>query len=258
MPSPTTGTCRLCLTSQVILRHSHIISEAFYKRVYTKSHKLLPISKDPAEKVKFEQKGYREYLLCAACETKLSVWEGTLSQITSEIASDTYSTCTATRAENVVGLTKLDYRNIKMGVLSIFWRMGISSLKLFDGYNLGPYSEVLRRSLDMNILPGETEFPILISKGLLNGAFSAGVLFLVGRGRFDNNLIVQSVVLNGIVFDCIMTNSKSIPQDVIAFALSPAGRVLILSRPYEELGLNLGEFSARMKDSDIKNFFAQH
>jgi hypothetical protein len=81
------GTCRLCSAPQADLRASHIVPEFFYKRVYTKSHKFTAISKNSDDKLAIAQKGYREHLLCQACETKLSKWEGELSVLTNEIAS---------------------------------------------------------------------------------------------------------------------------------------------------------------------------
>lgn len=254
----TIGTCRLCLTPQTDLQASHIVPEFFYKRIYTKSHKLTAISKDSDDRLVVEQRGYREHLLCQACETKLSKWEGKLSQLINEITSDVYRSCKANRIANVICLSGVEYQSIKMAVLSIFWRMGITSHHLFSSYILGPYAEELRRLLDKVILPTRTEFPVLVSKGLLDGIFHTGILFPVGRGRYDNNLIMQSVVLNGIVFDCVMTNTRTIPEEIVTFALDPAGRVMIPNLPYEELGLNVGEFSARMKSANVKSFFARY
>ena len=255
---PNTGTCRLCLTPNVNLCASHIVPEFFYKRVYTRTHKFTAISKDPDEHVAVAQKGYREYLLCQACETKLSKWEGKLSHLTNEVASENYLTLAANRIRNVTCLTGVDYAAIKMGVLSVFWRMGIASHALFSSYELGPYSEELRKLLDQSAVPPEAEFPVLLSRGLLDGTFHAGILFPVSRGRYDNTLIMQSVVLNGIVFDCVMTKTRSIPEEILAFALNSGGRVLIPDRPFEQLGLDIGEFSARMKESDVKSFYTRY
>lgn len=252
------GTCKLCQTPNVPLHASHIVPEFFYKRVYTKSHKFTAIPKDSDEHLSVEQKGYRENLLCQACETKLSKWEGKLSQLANEIACDSYITCTASKIENIAILTGVDYSSIKMAIISIFWRMSVANHKLFASYDLGPYANKFRTLLDQEQLPSGTEFPVLISKGLLDGNFHAGILFPVGRGRYNNDLIMQSVVLNGIVFDCIMTNTRKIPEEIMEFSLQPNGRVLVSSRPYDELGLNLNDFSKRMKKEDVKGFFKRH
>jgi hypothetical protein len=255
---PILGTCKLCQCENVALQASHIVPEFFYKRIYTKKHKFTAVASDSDERLAIEQKGYRESLLCQSCETKLSKWEGQLSLLTEQITSDSYTTCKDTRVANVIILSGVDYYNIKMAVVSIFWRMSIAKHRLFSAYSLGPYEEEFRVILQSDALPASNEFPILISKGLLNGKFHSGILFPVGRGRYANDLIMQSIILNGIVFDCIMTNTRTIPSEIQNFALHSSGRVLIASRPYEELGMNVGDFSSRMKNEDVKSFFAKH
>lgn len=252
------GSCKLCRTPNAALRDSHIVPEFFYKRIYTKSHKFTVVGQDKGERLAVEQKGYRESLLCQVCETKLSKWEGKLSQLSTELTTDVFTTCTASKISNVTCLSGVDYYNIKMAVLSIFWRMSLASHPIFKSYDLGPYAEEFRQILDQDCLPNETAFPILIAKGLLDGQFLSGILFPVGRGGYGNNLIMQSVVLNGIVFDCVMTSTRSIPEEILAFSLLPSGRVLVPSRPYEELGMNIGEFTPRMKKEDVKNFYAKY
>jgi hypothetical protein len=252
------GQCKLCHTPNVPLLRSHIVPEFFYTKIYTKSRKFTAVAQDLGERLAVEQKGYRESLLCQACETKLSKWEGKLSQFSNELTTDVFTTCAASKIANVTCLNGVDYSNVKMAVLSIFWRMSLASHSIFKSYDLGPYTEEFRQILDQDCLPSEAAFPILIAKGLLDGQFLSGILFPVGRGRYGNNLIMQSVVLNGIVFDCIMTSTRSIPEEILAFSLLPSGRVRVPSRPYEELGMNIGEFTQRMKKEDVKNFYAKY
>lgn len=257
---PRIGTCKLCNTLNVSLQESHIVPEFFYKKVYTRSHKFMAVAQDEGERLAVEQKGYRERLLCRDCETKLSTWEGKLSQLTNELITDSFNTvtCTASNILNVKCLTGVDYRNVKMAILSIFWRMSLASHSIFKSYDLGPYTEKFRQILDQKRLPGVSEFPVLISKGLLDGQFHPGILFPVSRGRYSGHLLMQSVVLDGIIFDCVMTNTRVIPEEISALSLHPNGRVLVPTILFEERGMNPGEFSQRMKKLDVKNFYAKH
>jgi hypothetical protein len=252
------GTCKLCLTPNVPLHGSHIVPEFFYTKIYTKSHKFTAVAQDPGERLAVQQKGYRENLLCQCCETKLSKREGKLSLFSNDLTAGVFTTCAASAIGSVTHLMGVDYYNVKMAVISIFWRMGIASLPIFASYDLGPYAEEFRQILHHDRLPDKAEFPILISRGLLDGQFLPGILFPVGRGRYDDNLIMQSVVLNGIAFDCVMTSTRTVPEEVMEFSLLPIGRVLIPQRPYEELGMNIGDFSKRMKKEDVKGFFAKY
>ncbi|MYM32648.1 hypothetical protein GTP58_30380 [Duganella sp. CY15W] len=252
------GTCRLCQTAGATLLGSHIVPEFFYKRVYTKSHKFTAIPLEDEKRLAIEQKGYREDLLCANCETKLSKWEGKLSQFVSQVVSGAYTTCKATQHGIVTAVSGVDYSSVKMAVISIFWRMSIAKHKLFGSYSLGPYEEQFRNLLDQAAVPAETEFPILLSKGLLDGQFLPGILFPMSRGMYDNTLVLQSVVLNGIVFDCVMTKTRAIPKEMAAFALQASGGILIASRSYEDLGVDIGEVSKRMRRADVKAFYQKH
>ena len=226
---PTTGMCELCRTPDSILLGSHIVPEFFYKRVYTKTHKFTAIALDEEERLAIEQKGYRENLLCATCETKLSQWEGELSRFVAQVISDSYTTCNSKQVGIVTVVNGVNYSSVKMAVLSIFWRMSIAQHKLFSVYKLGPYEEDFRRLLDQQKVPAVTEYPILLSKGMFDGSFLPGILFPMDRGRYEGNLIMQSVVLNGIVFDCFMTRTRTIPKEVVEFSLQPSGRILIPS-----------------------------
>lgn len=255
---PITGTCALCQTPASTLLGSHIVPEFFYKRVYTRTHKFTAIALDEEERLAIQQKGYRENLLCAACETKLSKWEGELSQFVAQVISDSYTTCSATQVGAVTIVEGVNYSSVKMAVLSIFWRMSISKHKLFSAYKLGPYEEDFRGLLDQQKVPAVTEYPVHLSKGTLDGVFLPGILFPVGRGRYEGNLIMQSVVLNGLVFDCFMTRKSTTPKEIVMFSLQPSGQAFIPSRSYEQLGMNLGEFSQRMKSKDVKSFYQKH
>ena len=252
------GTCKLCLTSNIPLLGSHIIPEFFYKKIYTKSHKFTAVAQHLGEHLAVEQKGYRQHILCQVCEKKLSKWENKLSRFSNELIADVFTACKFANIGDVSFITGVDYYSVKMAVISIFWRMGVASQPIFNLYKLGPYSEVFRKILEQDRVPNETEFPILISRGLLDGQFLPGILFPVGRGRYDNSIIMQSVVLNGIVFDCVMTNTRAIPQEILEFSLLPIGRVIVPSRPYEELGMNIGDFSERLKKNDVKSFYAKY
>lgn len=61
-----------------------------------------------------------------------------------------------------------------------------------------------------------------------------------------------------IVFECVTTSTLTVPDEVLEFSMLPTGPVLDLARPYEELGMEVGDFSKRMKWEDVRNFFAKH
>jgi hypothetical protein len=72
-------TCKGC-GKVATLKDSHIIPEWAYKSVYTKTHKFAAVSASSTGKIRPEQKGFREPMLCGKCETYLSKLEKTLYQ----------------------------------------------------------------------------------------------------------------------------------------------------------------------------------
>jgi hypothetical protein len=252
------GLCRLCQASDLPLRNSHVIPEFFYKRVYTNSKKFSAFSLNKIENLPFEQKGYRESLLCDGCETKFSKWETELCLLINELTSDVYNRHKAQRIGSVTAISGIDYSKVKMAVLSIFWRMGIATGPLFVAYDLGRYGHEIRGILDSCALPTELQFPIHISRAFLDGKFLPGILMPMQKGRYENGFIMQSVVLNGVVFDCFMTSGRAVPDEIFKFSLRQDGDAFVPDRSYDELGMNMDALSERMKRQDVKAFYKKH
>ena len=67
--------CKLCKKETTKLCDSHIIPEFFYKPIYDEPHRYSVLSTDIDEKNRYKQKGFKEYMLCEKCETKISKCE---------------------------------------------------------------------------------------------------------------------------------------------------------------------------------------
>src|SRR5215208_423205 len=131
--------CKLC-KAKVELRYSHILPEFFYLSLYDELHRTMFVPSD--EKEKLAQKGVREYLLCQACETKLSKYEGYASKLIQKISDF---------SKDASGLfvysDRVDYRQLKLFQLSILWRASVSQEKMFGQVDLGPRHEERIRSM---------------------------------------------------------------------------------------------------------------
>ncbi len=140
--------CKLCL-QETKLRHSHILPEFMYKPVYdqrrrafstvTTTEGLWNSSTTEDSRVTYHQKGLREYLLCAACEARLSKLESYAKSVL---------TGPAPRAAEVGGAftySDIDYNRFKLFQMSLIWRAGVSTLPVFAKVCLGPHEERLRR-----------------------------------------------------------------------------------------------------------------
>jgi hypothetical protein len=128
------GICKLCHQEDA-LRDSHIISEFLYASMYDDKHRFHVVTAGDVN-FSYEQKGYRERMLCQSCETKLSKWEtyarallmgGTLLQYR--------------REGTITWVEGIDYPRFKLFQLSILWRAGVATREFFSKVTLGPHAE---------------------------------------------------------------------------------------------------------------------
>lgn len=142
--------CNLCHTFSD-LRHSHILPEFFYLTIYDKKHRAIVDSSDKTSKMRIEQKGIREYLLCERCEQRFSKYElfaAPIIKLIPELINE--------GTNHILEIPHIDYKIFKLFHMSLLWRASISNNFMFSKVNLGNDEERLRRMLlDEN--PGEVE-----------------------------------------------------------------------------------------------------
>jgi hypothetical protein len=185
-------------------------------------------------------------------------WEGTLGHFIEDVINLTSNSITFQSVGGRHTLSGINYDHIKKAILSIFWRMSISHLDIFSGYHFGAYEVILKSILHNDSFIPEDDFPVLISRCELNGSFQDGVLFPIGRGRYAGKYIMHSVVLNGILFDMLMVERKSLPEEISLFSLRSKGQAVVLTKNYEDYGLSLDEFSYKMRHSEVHDFFKRY
>ena len=155
--------CKLCNLNKE-LRKSHIISETFYRGLYDSKHRALPIQLEN-KKLGLIQKGIREELLCSDCEVKIGRWENTLKRDLVDFGNGESNFLKIKKTSK--GFFKVEgirYKEFKLGVLSILWRMSLSSHEYFKSYSLGPYEEKIRLLLLQEDAQRENQYAISVSR----------------------------------------------------------------------------------------------
>ena len=148
--------CSLCLSVRP-LRKSHIFPEFCYKHIYDEKHRLISFEPGLPEEAVFEQKGYRERLLCDRCEQLLSKhYEKPFYEYWFSEAVQTQL-----KAKPRTLLTGINYCSFKLFHLSVLFRAAAS--EACEDVQLGShYDNVRRMVLDRD--PGaENEYPIVCS-----------------------------------------------------------------------------------------------
>jgi hypothetical protein len=220
-------TCKLC-RSEADLQNSHVISEFQYEPLYDEKHRFHVISVNPEQKERFEQKGFREKLLCSACETKLSRWEAYAKKVIFGEEAHLIS-----RVGEFVRVGGVSYREFKLYLLSLLWRMSISSLKYFSDVSLGPYEEKLRIRL-FNEDPGlPTDYPCFITAVLFQGRFESSWIIPPDRINYQG-IHCYRVLISGILYTFFITE-KPLPFDAGQVAINEQGNFLMAVSRLEDI-----------------------
>ena len=245
-------TCKLCLSQVDKLHKSHIIPECLYKPVYDTKHRFAPITTKNKNNLNIQQKGFREKLLCSACEQKFSVWEKSLKEQLVEISTCQGNNLSVTKFNQYLIVENINYDNFKKCLLSILWRMDISTIDIFEACKLGPYSEKIRTILDEDSFVQSSQYPVLISQILVKTVHKPELMTGMFSGRIKG-MRTQSFVVYGYLFDIIIKD-RNLPKDMEAIYLSDTGRAVIEKKDIKSI--NIGDkMLRRFLDDDLKRFY---
>src|SRR5690554_1024049 len=131
------GVCLLCEESRELC-NSHIIPEFVYKALYDDKHRFHTLSVSGSAPPSYGQKGLRERLLCASCETQLSVHERYVNLLFTGQTQINVS-----RKGSLIEVNGIDYRHFRLFGMSILWRAHVSNLPFFAAVDLGPHEPLL-------------------------------------------------------------------------------------------------------------------
>lgn len=246
--------CKLCQQKDD-LRDSHIIPEAFWEGLYDGKHRALPISMDEPN-LNLIQKGFREKLLCRDCENKLSKWESILKRDLVDIGNQKSKFLTINYIdEKFFKVEGIRYKEFKLAILSILWRMSVTSEQFFNSYRLGIYEEKLRQKLLNEDVPNEKEYPIMVSRYEIDGVFYPELLLGFPPGKYGQIFTVQSFVIWGHRF-MIFINDKKCPKVPVERFLRNSGELLIDVRSLVDLASPKSVLS-KIYDEQVESIYAR-
>jgi hypothetical protein len=247
--------CRLC-QQDLELRNSHVIPESLWTEIYNEKHQALPMS-IKNNKSNIIQKGFREKLLCQACETKFSRWENSLKKHLVDLGNLTSKFLEINRIQaDLIKVKNIEYKMVKLAILSIFWRMSITTNNFYSDYQLGTYEKIIRDILFTEAHVPERHFPVFIYRYELDGKFCPDIMMYFPRGRFDQIYTVYKVILWGHLF-CIFVNNKKFPIDMPKeIILSETGEIFISVKSLVDLASPVSAI-ARIFDDDMKRFYGR-
>ncbi len=177
--------------------------------------------------LKFIQKGIREKLLCGDCERKLSRWESVLKRDLVDIGNKRSKFLKISHVnKKLLKVEGIRYKEFKLAILSILWRMSITSEPFFVSYKLGVYEEKLRQRLINEDISDERKYPIMVSRYELDGVFYPEIVMTFPPGKYDQMFTVQSFIIWGHRF-MIFVNDKNLPKVSTEVFLRSSGKLYV-------------------------------
>jgi len=242
------GKCKLCQNDNVLLMESHIIPEFAYKPVYDKHHRFIDFSEDPRTGVKFAQKGIRENLLCGSCEVLLSKHEKILSDFTLNLNQN---------KNNIIHLsdefllnTNINYDSVKLAVLSIIFRLSVSKLPQYTGYELGPFEQEIRDIILHGRHIDRYKFSMHISPVTRNGIYYPDLIMTYEKpSKYKNIYTFLCFIMYGLLFDVMI--SKIDKCDCWHyFSLREKGKIIMQNIEINNVNIK-ADLIKRFKDEDM-------
>jgi hypothetical protein len=193
-----------------------------YLPVYDERHRAIMV---PREKEKFHQKGIREHLLCDQCEQIISALETYAAPIVKAIQN-----------LDIKGLgeqyivNSIQYADFKLFQLSLLWRASIASVSMFQNFDIGHHSDIIRKML-LSKKPGMPDeygcvmFIMTDTKNIQQAIWSPVIDEIDGHTCFR--------FLTGRIFWFYFLQ-KSYPPSVINFFLHSSGTLRLVKSPWSE------------------------
>lgn len=206
------GECALCRTEKKLV-HSHVLPEFMYEHLYDERGRYISVVDDPRTPERPFQKGLREYLLCTACEQRLSRFETYSAQLLRQVRDEP--------AKDRAGFEiDYDYTRFKLFGISLMWRLHLASGPGFEAVRLGPVAEDMRRML-MQADPGPPErFPFAIVR--IDGSEMAStVMSIPQKTRFGGHHAYMGTVYGFRWIFVTARNAYQLPEEMPFVGYAP-------------------------------------
>jgi hypothetical protein len=219
------GICKLCGENSE-LQNSHIIPEIFYDLVYDeKPRRFHVIPSNPSKKIEYKQQGFREHLLCRNCEGRFGQLEDYVKRAFIDGKIVDGKRTHATQTQDGMVLTNLDYKKFKLFLLSLLWRMSITTLDFFVNVSLGQKHEGKIRQALVSEDPLQPEdYPCIFERLTLGGKFYQDFILkpYCLRGAFR----IYLAVIGGVRFSFFVGGCAA-PKSFVSMSINKQDELFI-------------------------------
>ena len=161
------GICKLCGQQKKLLKQSHIYPSFIYKGVFDNTNRTLLASLKDNRGPRFYQTGfYDKNVLCEHCD---NVIIGRLERYAASVLpppTTNAHTSVVAQLENdqltTLHITGMDYKQLKLFVLSLLWRAHHSSNEFFQKVHIPTHEPILRKMIMEGDPGAETVYEMAI------------------------------------------------------------------------------------------------
>jgi len=222
--------CKLCQKERVLIK-SHIVPEWAYTTLYNKKGHFKPINVNSSLLGKAYQNGFKEELLCEECDRDIiGKYDEYAKNLFFSIANDKYKNINKTRiCSDIFILKGVNYKITKLFLLSLLWRMSVTSLEVFAEYKISDYEEEIRDIIYKGKEVHSTYIPIAISKMLIGNEYKNDVLMTFPGFEYINKIARKRIVIKGIVVDYFI-DTDCADEKVNIGCINETGNMIILEQ----------------------------
>jgi hypothetical protein len=205
--------------------------------MYDDKHRFFGLSSTPERPVRLFQKGLREQLLCDHCEQQLSRYENYASRVF-------YGKDIQVQPVEIgMLLSGLDYRRLKLFLLSLLWRFSVTKLEHLKGADLGPHAESIRQMLVHEDPGGQLAYPCMITAVVHDRKHVSDLTVPPMTARVDQQH-VWNIVVAGFLMSFFVGQGAP-PETLHPLFLQEAGTLVVAIRQLQDIDF-LYEFSLEM------------
>jgi hypothetical protein len=183
---PDLSNCKLC-NSKSELQHSHIIPRSYFKNLKDKRGQLYLISTDTESgqvSSVLSNSDPKEKLLCWDCEQYLSI---NFEQYGTRLFKDHKK---VRRTKKVVIFNQFRFKEFYLFLISILWRVSISSLSKYDHIDLGEtFNDLLRHCVKENTIKLQTSLR-------LDHFFKISVVRIVDESKQLDDKVIKKILFD--------------------------------------------------------------
>jgi len=234
------ATCKLCKNEKELIKKSHIIPEFLYQDLYDEKHQLIKfdaieMAKGNDKTSKLPQGEYEGELLCKECDNeKIGQFETYLGNILNKkkLAVEQKPNCqkiTNDEGAEFTRIENIDYKSLKLCLLSILWRASISKRPLFKDVDLGPYEEKIREQIFSETPSKDTDIPIVVMSWTNDKETATDIIAQPTKHKIDGKTF-YSFVINGFIILYGITPG-AIKKELESFRLQSDNTLSIIHLP---------------------------